>query len=472
MFVDESHPNGLRDSRTRQLTEAIDQILSSSAQGARVDPEQVAEAIDVDKQLVVTALEEYCGSSVVRELKLIRCPQCSETFDASDATVVCPKCGCSFSPGDGNFKVAFELVRPPQPKVVIGLHGIRTSAEWHRTLAEVAQNHNWKCRTDRWCFGRFSLLRFLLPWQRNTRVKWFRRTYSDERDDSQAGFDYSKESYPSIVAHSFGTYILGNALLKYDNIRFNKVILCGSILPRVFPWDKILERGQIQEVRNEYGTNDFWSKRVRYFVAATGPSGVQGFKCTDPRLHQEEYSFDHSEYFEKSHINDKWFPFLNERKDFVSHRALEVPQLSSRAPALYWAVLMLIIALVGGGSWCWLRSPTPESVDISFIQFMDDFEQVRDTPALSAFQQEYVEKQVRWEVIVRSITPHDEQPYWTVVTKPNDREFVMALFSESEFRESARIGSRWELQGTVGAGTSKSGVILEGCKVVRRLDER
>ena len=58
---------------------------------------------------------------------------------------------------------------------------------------------------------------------------------------------------PSVIAHSFATYLLGNALLHYPYLRFNRVLLCGSILPPSFPWDAIIDRGQVQAVRNEYG---------------------------------------------------------------------------------------------------------------------------------------------------------------------------------------------------------------------------
>src|SRR5438552_17651285 len=119
------------------------------------------------------------------------------------------------------------------PEVVIApLHGIRTTASWQRTLSDAAQAKGWRCALEMWNYGRFSLLRFLLPWQRETKIRWFRETYTAFMRDST--FDLNPNNLPSIVAHSFGTYVLGYALLKYDNIRFDKVILCASILPRDF----------------------------------------------------------------------------------------------------------------------------------------------------------------------------------------------------------------------------------------------
>ena len=167
--------------------------------------------------------------------------------------------------------------KPQSSRIVFTLHGIRTHAVWQRAFAEVAANANWRCRLDRWNFGYFSLLRFLLPRQRRTRVEWFRKTYRDEVQDRDLQLDESNP--PCIVAHSFGTYILGNALLSYDYLRFDEIILCGSILPTNFPWHELIDRGQVQAVRNEYGTRDFWTGIVSWFVRGAGPSGIHGFTC-------------------------------------------------------------------------------------------------------------------------------------------------------------------------------------------------
>jgi hypothetical protein len=65
-------------------------------------------------------------------------------------------------------------------KVVFSLHGIRTQAKWQRAFSDVAQQANWRCKLDRWYFGRFSLMQFFTPWSREAKVKWFKETYADE----------------------------------------------------------------------------------------------------------------------------------------------------------------------------------------------------------------------------------------------------------------------------------------------------
>jgi predicted GNAT family acetyltransferase len=177
----------------------------------------------------------------------------------------------------------------PQARIVYTLHGILTLAEWQKRFSDVAFVYHWKCRLERWSFGRFSLLAFLNPWAREAKLEWFRKQYEAEANDKDVGID--TEHAPSIVAHSFGTYILGYSLLRFDFIRFNKVIVCGSILPVGFPWDKLIARGQVQAVRNEFGVRDFWVRCAGSFVKGAGPSGAEGFTCNHERLVQEKFDY-------------------------------------------------------------------------------------------------------------------------------------------------------------------------------------
>lgn len=208
------------------------------------------------------------------------------------------------------------------PKVVFPLHGIRTQAAWQRAFADVAQDAGWKCRLNEWYFGNFPIYQFLLPWSRAAKVSWFRETYNKEV--KHLGIVLNSNKYPSVIAHSFGTYILGNAMLKYDYLRFNKVILCGSILPRDFPWSELIQQGQVQAVRNEYGVRDIWASCVGLFINQTGASGTKGFTCNHERFEQERFDYDHSEYFEKGHMEAKWLPFLEKLLPFIPSQTIDV----------------------------------------------------------------------------------------------------------------------------------------------------
>ena len=235
----------------------------------------------------------------------------------------------------------------PTMKVICPLHGIRTLAVWQKGLSDLAASHGWVCRLDRWSYGRFSLLAFFTPWSREAKLGWLRRQYDAETHDRRLLIE--KGQAPSVVAHSFGTYILGYTLLRFDFIRFNKVILCGSILPRDFPWDQLIARGQVQAVRNEFGVRDPWVKWVRWFVRGTGPSGAVGFTCQHPRLEQEEFDFDHGDYFGLDHMEDRWVPFLDRPLPEIP-RAEAGPRIPRPKTALPWGLyaVMLALALLAG----------------------------------------------------------------------------------------------------------------------------
>jgi serine/threonine-protein kinase len=242
--------------------------------------------------------------------------QLTELVDKCLAVSPAERYASAHDVADSLRRLTTGAARGRRERQVVVLHGIRTYARWQRAFAEVADDASWNCRSDRWNFGYFSILRFLLPWSRSAKVEWFRRTY---RDEFSLGVESGAE-LPSIVAHSFGTYILGNALLRYPYLRFNKVILCGSILPVDFPWATLLDSGQVQLVRNEYGASDLWTGLVEHFACGTGPSGRRGFESVHRRLEQERFEFTHSEYFERSHMEGRWIPFLFRVDTFVAPR--------------------------------------------------------------------------------------------------------------------------------------------------------
>jgi hypothetical protein len=248
----------------------------------------------------------------------------------------------------------------PPLKVICPLHGIRTLAVWQKGLSDLASTQGWACRLDRWSYGRFSMLAFFTPWTREAKLNWLRRQYDAEIHDRRLMIEQGQT--PSVVAHSFGTYILGYTLLRFDFIRFNKVILCGSILPRDFPWDRLIERGQVQAVRNEYGVRDPWVKRVCCFVRGTGPSGASGFTCKHDRLEQEEFEYDHGDYFGTDHMEDRWLPFLN--KPLAEIPRAEAGTRISRPPTpapwcLYGLVLTVCLAAVVLLALLWVRGARP-----------------------------------------------------------------------------------------------------------------
>lgn len=90
---------------------------------------------------------------------------------------------------------------------------------------------------------------------------------------------------PHAVAHSFGTYLLGEVLHRYPYVHLGSVILHGSALPVDFNWRKIvLKRRQVERVWNEVGSRDLplrLLRRLRHAQKFFGDAGRSGF--TDAR---------------------------------------------------------------------------------------------------------------------------------------------------------------------------------------------
>lgn len=193
--------------------------------------------------------------------------------------------------------------RPVDWPVVLTVHGIRTTGDWQRELTDVLTQHGF--RHVPLGFGFFKAVSLLMPWSRARKIEWFRRVYSEKFATS--------ECLPSVIAHSFGSYIVTKAMLKYDDIRFDRMILCGSIVSRKYPWTRILiQRGQVSEVLNEAGGRDFWAAVVEWVVSDAGSSGVVGFDdlANGGVLQLIHERHEHSDYFYRQNFEKRWVPFL------------------------------------------------------------------------------------------------------------------------------------------------------------------
>jgi pimeloyl-ACP methyl ester carboxylesterase len=200
---------------------------------------------------------------------------------------------------------------PYQPPIVISVHGILTAARWQKSLADTLSVHGIKHRAHD--FGNYSLFRFLSYSSRQSKVEDFYDFYGFLVKEQALGISLSDyRSRPSIIAHSFGTYIIGYAMQKYPDIRFDKIILCGSILPVDFDWATLFHRDQVNFVRNEYGVQDYWTSIVGNFIRDAGASGTEGFRSLSTVVSQERFEyFNHSDYFNKQHIENHWLPVLS-----------------------------------------------------------------------------------------------------------------------------------------------------------------
>lgn len=136
---------------------------------------------------------------------------------------------------------------------------------------------------------------------------WYDRTVKGNATVDLNSYDRR----PSAVAHSLGSWIIGNAMLKYDHIRFDKLVFAGSILPKDFDWATLFAKDQVAFVRNECGQQDPWPKWARRFVARAGTGGSEGFEWFSNAVQNVRCDwFGHSDALMRPHIEQHWIPLF------------------------------------------------------------------------------------------------------------------------------------------------------------------
>ncbi len=125
-------------------------------------------------------------------------------------------------------------------RVVMLLHGIRAGSyrSWVSEMASVisAMPNPPVIRTP--SYGYLSAIGFALPFVRGAQARRFLDWYSELHVAHPA-------ELISFAGHSNGTYILGRALLDVPSMRFARIYLAGSVLPRTYPWGVVFRRHQV-----------------------------------------------------------------------------------------------------------------------------------------------------------------------------------------------------------------------------------
>jgi len=200
-------------------------------------------------------------------------------------------------------------------KPIICIHGIRRQERWFDTLKNHLYEYENKNSNVEYFIEVFenkfwSVFRLIFPWWRERKIKEFQEFYLDIRK--------RYNEIPHLVCHSFGSYIFFKSIQKYEEIKFDKVIMVGSILDPNIKWDEFFKKKQINKMLHEYGKKD-WIVKFAKFLEDGGNSGEIGFSNirknsrVDKRMIQKELDkYGHSDYFYPLHIKESWIPFLTD----------------------------------------------------------------------------------------------------------------------------------------------------------------
>lgn len=143
---------------------------------------------------------------------------------------------------------------------------------------------------------------------------------------------------PHVIAHSFGTYLIGRALQKFPDVLVDRMVLVGSVLSCRYKWGNLLDTKPVPfTVRNETGKRDLVVKLaglVSWVARDIGDAGLKGFTKTGGVVHDaktvwglcdecvdaDEFvavhnvpldEFRHSTHFlSDGHARSLWLPYL------------------------------------------------------------------------------------------------------------------------------------------------------------------
>jgi len=213
--------------------------------------------------------------------------------------------------------------------LVVTVHGIRTYGHWQEALGQLVGSHDSAAETVHYQFGYFSAIAFLVPFVRDFVVRRFQR--------SLRRFLSRPYDRVDVVYHSFGTYLVANALMRWKATprpRIHTLIMAASVLKSNYPIEALFE-GTVRRIVNECGVRDTVLILSQLFSVGTGTAGRSGFVgIQDDRFRNRYWEFHHSQYFDREHqfMRGQWLPLLLGDGP-IPPRSLSTPhQRSPRSP--------------------------------------------------------------------------------------------------------------------------------------------
>lgn len=187
------------------------------------------------------------------------------------------------------------------------IHGIRTFAELGDNMVRDFKKKGIKLVIAK--YGYFDTISFLFP------GKFLKRRAIDRVESLIRG---EKESNPgvtiSVIAHSFGSYIISEALKRSVDIKLNKLILCGSIVDEGFDWNLVANKIEYsnsdgRKIVNDCAVRDVWPILAKTITwGGYGSSGRVGFghNLVEDRFHDGG----HGHFFRHDFHKIFWIPYL------------------------------------------------------------------------------------------------------------------------------------------------------------------
>ena len=182
---------------------------------------------------------------------------------------------------------------PGKARLVLILHGIRDHGAWMEMIKHRLSGEHVVVKPLDYEF--YDSLRFMIGIGASSIVEGIKTKLRDAQADHP-------NHELTIIAHSFGTHITTKILLDCPEIRCKKLILCGAVVSRKFPFRKLTQR---PIVINECGDRDIWPVLAQGFnLRFTGRYGAAGvFGIRDPSVEDRFHDFKHSDYLKPEFVD-------------------------------------------------------------------------------------------------------------------------------------------------------------------------
>jgi hypothetical protein len=284
----------------------------------RIRAAQLGSEADVDTHNATLLLEEVACLGVLSRETEYNCPcEQAQTLTEEQAQEnVCAVCHRAFGVDiEGQpAPVALYLYQGPVTRDVrwmLALHGMNTTGAWQETF-------NWLVSRS---YGRslpvaiykYGIVRpgAIIKFRQRALMRDLQaRIRRLSGETSESGFG----SVPDVIAHSYGTWLLGHALRDDRTLRVGRVILTGCILRPDFDWSFLIGRGQVRAVLCHTADRDYWAWIAHYVIPGSGPSGWRGFNDREHIGHAVLSGGLHSDFFKDDQLpvlfQNVWEPFL------------------------------------------------------------------------------------------------------------------------------------------------------------------
>lgn len=195
--------------------------------------------------------------------------------------------------------------------IVLIIHGIFSTGKGSGILSKALEEAGIRTKVLR--YPPVYLLRFWMPYPlRFVLPGWSTRDYAlNALLHDIVDYTASGQYRVSIIAHSFGSWLVAKILQQNHTLKLHRVVFLGCIVHELFPWHDIIGRNvQPNCILNDYGTLDVWPVWANFVTWGYGPTGTFGFGRAN--IIDRDNLAKHSDLVNAEHAKNYIAPFLRD----------------------------------------------------------------------------------------------------------------------------------------------------------------